>query len=115
MHIIQRDLRKGETRRLLVAAAGAAGGVRGEARALAAWRLPALEVPLLWVEDHLAQRVQRHRLRLLAADEPEPEHAPDEDVMRALCTPPDATCCLSARILGLVLHPRYVNNINIYL
>lgn len=103
----QFNLRKDETRRILVAAGNVAGGVRGQARALLAWRLPALQVPVLWVEDHLAQRVQRQRLRLDAGPEPGPERAPDVELLRALCTPPAYSCNLSEQILGIVLHPRY--------
>ncbi|XP_046961944.1 uncharacterized protein LOC124531406 isoform X1 [Vanessa cardui] len=91
--------------RILIGAGGVAGSARGKAQALLMWPLPSLEMPVLWVGDHLAQRVQQHRNRA-RAPEPAPDGEPDEDAVRALCSPPAATRCLRAQIFGLVLHPR---------
>ncbi|XP_047544458.1 uncharacterized protein LOC125076707 isoform X3 [Vanessa atalanta] len=91
--------------RILIAAGGVAGGARGKAQALLMWPLPSLEMPMLWVGDHLAQRVQQHRNRA-RAPEPQPDEEPDEDALRALCSPPATSCCLQAQIFGIVLHPR---------
>lgn len=87
-----------------------AGGPRGQAQALLAWELPALELPALWVDDVLEQRVRARRSRPRAPDV-EPDAAVAEDDVRALCTAPAAACRLRARVLGLVLHPRYPSHV----
>lgn len=89
----------------MIAAGGVAGGPRGQAQALLAWELPALELPMMWVDDVLEQRVQARRTRPRAPDV-EPDPAPSEDDVRALCSAPAAVCRLQARVLGVVLHPR---------
>ncbi|XP_050361595.1 uncharacterized protein LOC126780936 isoform X4 [Nymphalis io] len=91
-------------KRILIAAGGVAGGARGKAQALLMWPLPSLEMPMLWVSDHLAQRVQQHRNRM-RAPEPQPDDEPDEDTVRALCSQPTTSCFLYAQIFGIVLHP----------
>ncbi|CAH2105165.1 unnamed protein product [Euphydryas editha] len=95
---------KDKKRKLLIAAGGVAGGARGQAQALVAWALPALELPMMWVDDQLAQRVARRRARPRAPDAA-PDHVPSEDDVRALCSAPAAACCLHAQIFGIVLHP----------
>ncbi|CAG9567632.1 unnamed protein product [Danaus chrysippus] len=91
--------------RILVVACGAAGGVRGEASAVQSWRLPrALSLPRVRVQDALSERVQRHRQRALLP--PQPDEPPDEQSVRALCSPPSAVCNLFAQIYGFTFHPR---------
>ncbi|XP_045459214.1 uncharacterized protein LOC123669667 [Melitaea cinxia] len=99
-----KKISKDKQRQILIAAGGVAGGPRGQAQALLAWELPALELPMMWVDDVLEQRVQARRTRPRAPDV-EPDPAPSEDDVRALCSAPAAVCRLQARVLGVVLHP----------
>lgn len=97
---------------MLIAAGGVAGGRRGEAQALLAWELPALQLPALCVDDALEQRVRARRGRPRAPDVA-PAAAVAEDDVRALCTAPAAACRLRARVLGLVLHPGYSSHVTV--
>lgn len=89
---------------LLLGACGEAGGARGRSSALGAWRLGASAPPPLRAaaRGELRERAARRRLeRARAAPD---EGPPSEQELRALCTPPSATCSLGERVLGIALH-----------
>ncbi|XP_075991793.1 uncharacterized protein LOC142987124 isoform X2 [Anticarsia gemmatalis] len=98
-HTVVMDVPSGgdDVRRVLVA---------GSARGLATW--PVVEprpLPLLAGEPgELAERVRRRRARRAEPEDEAPE--PDEDSVRAGCTPPDREYLLAAPLVGLVAHDR---------
>ncbi|XP_022112337.2 uncharacterized protein LOC110991317 [Pieris rapae] len=88
--------------RYLIVSGGLRGGIRGEARALLGWKLPAsFDLPPVFLREGIAERILARRQR----DEEPPEEPPGEEALRALCSLPEASCPLPATVLGLVLHP----------
>ncbi|XP_045535657.1 uncharacterized protein LOC106712760 [Papilio machaon] len=111
-------IRAEQYERVVLAAMGATDGARGAACALALWALRTRSPPPLFATTSLAERVQARRRARLAPPAPDappappappapdapPEPPPSEHELRALCTPPLATCRLPSAILGVEIH-----------
>ncbi|XP_013147069.1 PREDICTED: uncharacterized protein LOC106109958 [Papilio polytes] len=106
-------MRAEQYERVVLAAVGAAGGTRGAACALAVWALRTRAPPPLFATTSLAERVRAYREARLAPPAPgePPAPPPSERELRALCTPPLATCRLPSAILGVKIHPKSVSNL----
>ncbi|CAK1550176.1 unnamed protein product [Leptosia nina] len=98
--------RSGDEGRILVVCGGSREGVRGEARAALAWRLPEeVVVPPLRVSVPIVDRLRELRARReRQLEREEGAHLREEEV-RSLCEPPFAECPLPGVALGVTLHP----------